>query len=112
MKQGIWKVLSIEVTLLVSTVAVVSLFYRQTVLLTLIMAAGWAVALRLWHSRQDIATFLAGAAVGSVAEIIAVKAGAWSYANPTLLGVPLWLPLLWGGAVMFVRKFADTLAGL
>ena len=112
MKAKLLKVLLVDVLLLVVAVALVSLLYKQTVLLTIIMVAGWAIALKLWHSKNDIATLLAGAVAGTLAESIAVMTGAWKYANPTLLGIPLWLPLLWGGAAMFIRKFADTLASI
>jgi hypothetical protein len=41
--------------------------------------------------------------LGAFAEIIAVKGNAWQYGNEQLLGVPIWLPVLWGIAgVCFV----------
>jgi len=39
----------------------------------------------------------------------AIYFGAWSYANPTMLGIPLWLPLAWGIAAVFVKRVAETL---
>lgn len=90
-------------------VAAVSLLYKNNLLLTFVILAGWLVAVRLWHVKRDIYLFLSAAALGAAAEIIAVRFGAWQYSNPTLLGVPIWLPLLWGIAVVFIKRVADTL---
>ena len=42
------------------------------------------------------------------AEAVAIKFGAWQYSNPTALGVPIWLPLLWGSAIVFIKRFSET----
>ena len=107
-----WSFLFLEAALLIITVASVSLFYRQNLLLFAIMAAGWAIALKLFHTKEDITLLLSGAVIGAVAEIVAVRTGAWSYANPTVLGVPLWLPLLWGGSILFTKKLTQTILEL
>jgi len=37
-----------------------------------------------------------------------VSSGAWRYAGPTALGIPLWLPFAWGLAAVLIRGIAAT----
>ena len=90
-------------------VAAVSLLYEHNLLLMLIIMAGWITAIRFWHVKHDICLFITAAALGTIAEVVAVKFGAWQYANPIFAGVPLWLPLLWGIAVVFINRVVNAL---
>jgi len=94
------KELLFDTLLFVFGVAMVALLYMNNILLTLIILAGWITAIKLWHVKHDI--YLFGTA--------AVKTGAWQYSNPSLLGIPVWLPLLWGIAVVFINRVANALA--
>lgn len=78
----------------VGTIAI-SLFYKDNILLTVLLVLGSLFGMKLWYKRHDIYFFIVGAIIGPIGEIIAIYFGAWQYANPTLLGIPLWLPLAW-----------------
>jgi uncharacterized membrane protein YoaT (DUF817 family) len=39
---------------------------------------------------------------GPVSEIIAIYAGAWTYTYPSVFGIPLWLPFVWGNASLYI----------
>jgi len=54
---------------------------------------------------NDLYLFIVAGILGAIAEIIAVQFGAWNYANPSSIGVPYWLPLLWGMAAIFLKRF-------
>jgi hypothetical protein len=69
-----------------------------------------AVMLGLWHSREDLYFFFVPFLLGPSAEIIAIQAGAWSYAEP-LWHIPVWLPLGWGISGLFMQKVARALLG-
>jgi hypothetical protein len=47
--------------------------------------------------------------LGPFAEIISIHFGVWQYANPTLLGIPVWLPLGWGFGIVFMKRVAETI---
>jgi len=88
----------------------VAIFYKNNILLTSILIIGWLVSLKFWHERTDLYTFFAGAIiVGVVGEILVVNFGAWQYSNPTLFGIPSWLPISWGLLFVLVRKFSRKL---
>ncbi len=52
---------------------------------------------------EDFYLFFVAGILGAFAEIVAVLFGAWTYAVPSPIGVPYWLPLLWGLAALFLR---------
>ena len=52
----------------------------------------------------------AGAVLGPVCEALPVAAGAWSYAQPDVLGLPLWLPLAYALFAVLVAYGARSLA--
>ena len=48
-----------------------------------------------------------GFVFGPLAEGLAIQTGAWAYASPSVLGIPLWLPFVWGNAALFIQNSAD-----
>jgi len=102
-----------EAAVFLGCTAAVALLYRRPCVLAAVMAATAAVALFAWPNRRLNLTILAvGAVVGGVGETVCSNAGAWQYAHPTFLGIPLWLPVAWGLVVVLIRRVADTLTRL
>lgn len=65
--------------------------------------------------KRNLAITLTGLGVGvlgPLAEMQGVAAGAWSYAQPNIEGVPAWLFLVWGTAGIFVVSACDFLREL
>ena len=60
------------------------------ILAGLILAAAILVVRR---ERTTIILMASGAVLGPVCEALPVAQGAWSYATPQVLGMPIWLPL-------------------
>lgn len=46
--------------------------------------------------RQTVILMAAGGLLGPIIESLPIAAGAWSYANPEIFGMPAWLPLAYG----------------
>ena len=107
-RNKIEKELVLDVIRFVLGVAAIALLYKNNTLLVAIMLTGWLIAIKTWHRKEDIYIFVIAAAAGTIAEAVAIKFGAWHYSNPTALGVPIWLPLLWGSAVVFIKRFSET----
>ncbi len=49
---------------------------------------------------------------GPIAESIAIHFGAWTYAEPIIIGVPLWLPFAWGNASIYIIRLRDLIYSL
>ena len=111
MKQSkqLWKDLVVEFAAFFLIVASVSLLWRNTMLLLVVVLAEFLVALALWHDRLDLSFFLIIAVLGSLAEAVFVHFGVWRYANPTFLGVPLWFPLAFGTTGLIGGRLARTI---
>lgn len=87
--------LFINLSSFVAAIAAVALLWPQPFFLAGIL--GMLLGLCLWqnHQRHHAANALFFGLVGPAAEIICVYFGAWSYGAPQVLGIPVWLPLLW-----------------
>ena len=101
----------LAVVSIVVVVMLIGLFWENNFLLTLLVAAYTAFLLILWHETEDLRCLIFVVVVGTASEIISVSFGAWTYNNPTFLGIPIWLPLTWGIAVLCLRRFIIGLKG-
>jgi len=79
----------------VAAIIAVALLWKTALILVCILLL--LLGLCLWqnHERHHLANTLFFGLVGPTAEIICVHFGAWSYGAPQILGIPLWLPILW-----------------
>lgn len=109
---SLWTELGAEMSFFVVLEASVALLWRYNVPLLVMAAAICAVALARWHARFDICFFLIIGVLGSLAEIVFVHSGGWQYANPTLLGVPIWFPLAFGTTGLIGGRLARTVTSI
>jgi hypothetical protein len=108
----LWNQLLVEFAAFALLVACVALLWRNNPLLFIVMLLECLVSLALWHDRYDVSFFLIIAVLGSLAEAVFVRFGVWSYANPTLLGIPMWFPLAFGTTGLIGERLARTVTGL
>ena len=103
------KELIIEILLLFIIIFTVVLLWRNNVILFAILFVECAITITLWKQQYDIMYFLFGAIIGPVMEMISIHFGIWAYTNPTFLGIPVWLPVLWGFAAIVLSRIARTI---
>ena len=78
----------------------------KTVLLTLIYFNFWLLTGRGW---QNLLLSLVTAITGTLVEMTLVAAGAFSYLQPDMLGVPYWLPFMYACASLAVGDLGRSL---
>jgi hypothetical protein len=110
--RSLWIELAIEMAAFVVLVACVAALWTHNLVLFVLMAMECVFALARWHDRLDICFFLVIAVLGSLAEAVFVQFGVWEYANPTLLGVPIWFPLAFGTTGLIGGRLARTLKAI
>lgn len=88
----------------VLTVVSVSLFWETPVRLALFLVALSAALLSFWGSREDVYLYAISAACGALAEAFAIGFKAWAYPKPDMIGIPVWLPFVWGIAGVFIKR--------
>jgi hypothetical protein len=87
--------------------SIVLLYANNGLLLTVALVETLA-ALRRWHEPFDIAAAVVIGAVGSIAEAVFVTFGVWRYANPSLLGIPVWFPVAFGLAGLIGQRLVRS----
>jgi hypothetical protein len=105
----LWKDIAVEFAAFSLLVASVSLLWRNNLLLFVVALIECLATLALWHDRLDLSFFLIIAVLGSLAEAVFVRFGVWHYANPTLLGMPIWFPLAFGTTGLIGGRLARTI---
>jgi uncharacterized membrane protein YoaT (DUF817 family) len=93
-------------------VASIGLLWKNNLILFAVVLVEGAFVLTLWHDRYDLACFLLTAVFGSAAEVAFVSFGVWRYANPSLLGIPLWFPVAFGTAGLIGGRLVRSIATL
>lgn len=106
-----WLKLLLWLSVFIGAVLFVSLLYRsnETLFLVLIIAS---VILLKKGDKIDLLAFLVSMVAGPIGEIVAIYFGAWEYSNPSFIGIPIWLPLLWGIAGITLRRIPLLVSNL
>jgi len=102
--------LAFDLLLFALGIAALVLFYMDNIILSALLLVNWAAILSVWRRKGDAYFLLIGAALGAVAEIIAIHYGVWQYANPSFLGIPMWLPIAWGIIAVLIRRMAESVS--
>jgi hypothetical protein len=98
----------LEVILMLYLIMTLAFFWKNNLVCSLLIIAGLCFTFIIRSNKADGLSFLAGAVIGSLGEIIVVNSGAWNYSNPTIAGIPLWLPLAWAMTCVLIYRFGET----
>jgi hypothetical protein len=100
--------LAVEIGIYALSVALASILWRNPAILALCYILISLFMLYRWHTKSDLIFYFAAFVLGPIGELVATHFGAWKYSKPTFL-IPIWLPFLWGIALLFMKKFSETL---
>jgi uncharacterized membrane protein YoaT (DUF817 family) len=87
-----------------ATLASVAILWERNLVLTVVLAVLATLLLAMNKSRQELKTFFLCAFFGALAEAFVISSGTWTYSNPDIIGIPVWLTLLWGIAAVFIVR--------
>jgi hypothetical protein len=91
-----------------STLLVTAALWRHPLgLIVLVFLVGCAIFL-LRPTVSSLVVYAVGFAFGPLAEILGIHAGAWRYSAPDFLGIPIWLPFVWGNAALFILNAGEV----
>jgi hypothetical protein len=97
----------INAGLALATLLLTSVLWRTPVALTALLIVTGVAIYAIRPSRTSAFVYLIGFLFGPLAEAVSIRTGAWEYASPTFLGIPVWLPFVWGIAALFIQNSAD-----
>ncbi|ODS37503.1 MAG: hypothetical protein A7315_03985 [Candidatus Altiarchaeales archaeon WOR_SM1_79] len=102
-----------ETVVVISCVFLIAFLWSDNALLLSISLLVCSIALYIWHrEKSELLLFIMGAIFGPVVEVICIYYGAWSYSNPSFLGIPIWLPIAWGYAVVYLKGIHENILGV
>jgi hypothetical protein len=92
---------------------VVVVFWRKPLWTSLLLGGSLVVQLWFWCERADLATMIAAGLLGTPSEVVCVKTGVWTYDAPGMvLGIPIWIPLVWASLFCLFRRSACTILAI
>jgi hypothetical protein len=86
----------------------VSVFWKNNLIVFFILTA-FSIILLISRSKTELILFLFCGISGMIAEVVAIFFGTWNYSNPSFFGVPIWLPILWAIASIYMIRIAKFL---
>jgi hypothetical protein len=84
-------------------------FYHRNLFLAIILAIISFAFIKMWNTKHDTVFYFIAAVIGPLAEIVCIHFGAWEYSNPSFLGIPAWLPFVWGISFLSIRRVSETI---
>ena len=98
----------ISAILAFSTLLVTAALWRHPLaLIALVLAVGLGIFL-LRPTGPSLVVYAVGFVFGPTAEVLGIHAGAWRYSTGDFLGIPIWLPFVWGNAALFVQNAGEV----
>ena len=88
------------------TFEIILLYYlwKNNIALTITFLIMSVLVLLLWTNKEEKFLYFTGFILLPLYDLTLVPRGLWSYGNPTIYGVPIWLPFSYGlGTVMIVQ---------
>ncbi len=87
-----------------------ALCWSRPVWSCLLLAGGLCAQLWFWREKADAAMMIAAAMLGTPSELLCVNKGVWTYYAPGLvLGVPVWIPLMWAYLLCLFRRISISI---
>lgn len=90
--------------LAVVSLLMVAFIWENNLILFVALFISALLMLLIERSKQEVKVFIYCSVLGAISECIAVMFGAWTYENPNLFNIPIWLPLLWGIASTYIIR--------
>ena len=102
--------LTTGIIIAVIQIYLITYHFEQVWFVTSALAVSALIILWKFHfSKRMMLMFLIVAISGFVAEAVVVTNGAWTYASPHVLGLPIWLPIIWGSVGVVAAHLSDKL---
>jgi len=83
--------------------------WQNNTILTISLFIVSVVVLLAWTDKEEKFLYFTGLILGPIVDITVVNSGIWTYGNPTIFGIPLWLPLGYAlGTVVIIKVGKST----
>jgi hypothetical protein len=108
--RGLWTEMLFEFFVGIYLLTVVVICWQQPIWISLLLGGAIAMELWFWRDRADAVMMMGAALLGTPSEMLCVKLGVWTYRAPgVVLGIPVWIPLVWASLFCLFRRLALTM---
>ncbi|HYU38737.1 MAG TPA: hypothetical protein VEM59_02725 [Acidimicrobiia bacterium] len=97
----------LNAALALATLFLTSLLWRYPLALIALLLFTAAVIFRIRPNATSVVVYATAFIFGPLAEAVSITTGAWQYDSSNFLGIPLWLPFVWGNAGLFILNMAE-----
>lgn len=99
---------------LIYSLNILLLYYlwQNNIALTVIFIVISTFVLLKWANKEERIVYFASFVLGPILDLILVPRGVWAWENPSLFGIPLWLPLSYGILTVTAIKIGKSTAKL
>jgi hypothetical protein len=101
-----WKFV-LNAALALATLFLTALLWRYPVALIALLLVTAVAIFRIRPNASSVVVYLTGFVFGPAAEAVSITTGAWEYDTTHFLGIPVWLPFVWGNAALFIQNMAE-----
>jgi hypothetical protein len=93
--------------LALATLFLTAVLWRYPVALIALLLVAAAAIFAIRPNASSVVVYATAFVFGPAAEAVSITTGAWEYDSNNLLGVPVWLPFVWGNAGLFIQNMAE-----
>jgi hypothetical protein len=97
----------LNAALALATLFLTSVLWHYPVALIALLLTTAVGIYKIRPNAASIVVYMTGFVFGPLAEAVSISTGAWEYDTTHLLGVPVWLPFVWGNAALFIQNMAE-----
>ena len=97
----------VNAALALATLFLTSVLWRYPAALIALLLFTAAAIFRIRPNATSVVVYVTAFVFGPLAEVVSISTGAWAYDSNHLLGVPVWLPFVWGNAGLFILNMSE-----
>ena len=91
-----WKDIAIGLFVFAAEIFLFYFLWKNNMALTVSLLTVSFFVLLGWANKEERLVYFVGFFLGPIVDLSLVPTGIWSYGNPTIFGVPPWLPIAYG----------------
>lgn len=110
MKKNKIKLLALELWPFLIGIIIMALFWRQEILASILILVIIIIMFSIKYEKNEIYLYFLGVLIGAIVELWGqLIVHFQNFTQGLLLGMPLWLPLVWGYAFIAMRRIGNLI---
>src|SRR5947209_6181959 len=97
----------LNAALALATLFLTAVLWHYPVALIALLLVTAAAIVTIRPNATSLVVYATAFVFGPLAEAVSIKTGAWAYDSNHVLGIPVWLPFVWGNAGLFILNMSE-----